>query len=67
VKAPRKVAYAIMMGTCVTLIVLAWSVVRLYSAPAAIIMSLVAMGIPPLAVIVGNQDTDHSDNTDQHQ
>jgi hypothetical protein len=63
----RKVAYAIMMGTCVTLIVLAWSVVRLYSTPAAVVMSLIAMVIPPLAAIVGNRDTDHSDNTDQHR
>jgi uncharacterized membrane protein len=62
----RKVAYAIMMGTCVTLIVLAWFVVRLYSTPAAIVMSLIAMVIPPFAAIVGNRDSDHSDNTDQH-
>jgi ABC-type transport system involved in cytochrome bd biosynthesis fused ATPase/permease subunit len=55
-----------MMGTCVTLIVLAWFVVRLYSTPAAIVMSLIAMVIPPFAAIVGNRDTDHSDNTDQH-
>ena len=42
------------MGTSVTLVVLAWWVVRRYSATAAIIMSVVAMTIPPIAVIVAN-------------
>jgi hypothetical protein len=42
------------MGTCVTLIVLAWSWVRLLSIPAAIIMSAVALCIPPVAAIVAN-------------
>jgi hypothetical protein len=56
-----------MMGCCVTLIVLAWFVVRIYSTPAAIVMSLIAMAIPPFAAVVGNRDIDHSDNTDQHR
>lgn len=42
------------MGTCLTLIVLAWTVVRLWSTAAAAIMSLVAMAIPPIAAIVAN-------------
>lgn len=44
-----------MMGTCLTLIILAWFVVRFYSTTAAIVMSAVAMVIPPFAAIVGNR------------
>ncbi|KAB2348886.1 DUF3099 domain-containing protein [Actinomadura rudentiformis] len=54
----RKLAYAIMMGTCLTLFVLAWSVVRLFSPPAAIAMSVVAMVIPPFAAVVANWNVD---------
>ena len=50
----RKTAYFTMMGTCLTLFVLAWGVVRFVSVPAAVVMSLVAALIPPAAVIVGN-------------
>jgi hypothetical protein len=42
------------MGTCVLLILLAWNVVRLWSVPAAVVMSVVAAVLPPAAVIVGN-------------
>jgi Protein of unknown function (DUF3099) len=50
----RKRAYFIMMGLCLVLIVLAWMVVYRYSIVAAVIMSVVALVIPPFAVIVGN-------------
>ena len=50
----RKRAYFIMMGVCVILIVLAWMVVYRYSIVAAVIMSVVALVIPPFAAIVGN-------------
>lgn len=43
-----------MMGTCLLLIVLAWNVVRLWSATAAVVMSVGAAVLPPAAVIVGN-------------
>jgi hypothetical protein len=43
------------MGTCLTLIITAWFVVRFYSTTAAIVMSVVAMFIPPVAAIVGNR------------
>ena len=43
------------MGVCLVLIVLAWNVVRLWSIPAAVGMSLVAMVIPPVAAIVANR------------
>ena len=51
----RKKAYFWLMGTCIVLIVLAWNVVRLWSTTAAVVMSVVAAVIPPIAVIVGNR------------
>jgi len=50
----RKKAYFWLMGTCLVLILLAWNVVRLWSTPAAVAMSVVAALLPPIAVIVGN-------------
>ncbi|GAA2452830.1 hypothetical protein GCM10010191_84090 [Actinomadura vinacea] len=57
----RKLAYGIMMGTCLTLFVLAWAVVRLFSPPLAIAMSVVAMIIPPFAAVVANWGIDRRD------
>jgi hypothetical protein len=51
----NKKAYFAMMGTCLALIILAWTVVRLFSTTAAVVMSVIAMVIPPFAVIVGNR------------
>jgi hypothetical protein len=51
----RQRAYFWLMGTCVVLILLAWNVVRLWSTTAAIVMSVVAALIPPIAAFVGNQ------------
>jgi hypothetical protein len=42
------------MGSCLVLILLAWNVVRLWSVPAAVVMSVVAAVIPPAAAIIGN-------------
>ncbi|MFJ5614152.1 DUF3099 domain-containing protein [Streptomyces sp. NPDC093221] len=53
--ARRRHWYFAMMGTCVVLFVMAWSVVRIWSVPAAIAMCLVAMVIPPVAAIVANR------------
>jgi DUF3099 family protein len=50
----RKKAYFWLMGTCLALILLAWNVVRLWSTTAAVVMSVIAALIPPIAVIVGN-------------
>ena len=50
----RKRAYFAMMGTCVLLIVLAWTLIWRYSVTAAVVMSAVALVIPPLAAIVAN-------------
>ena len=50
----RKPAYFWLMGLCILLIVLAWNVVRFWSVPAAVVMSVVAAVIPPTAAIVAN-------------
>ena len=50
----RRRAYFALMGTCVVLILLAWNVVRLWSTTAAVVMSVVAALLPPVAVFVGN-------------
>jgi hypothetical protein len=50
----RTRAYFIMMGVCLVLIVLAWTYIYRISTVAAVIMSVVALVIPPFAAIVGN-------------
>jgi hypothetical protein len=52
--------YFVMMGTCLALVALAWTVVRLYSVTAAIVMSVVAAVIPPIAVIFVNAGDESS-------
>lgn len=52
----RKKAYFWLMGTCIALILLAWNVVRFWSIPAAVAMSVVAAVIPPTAAIVANRN-----------
>jgi Mg/Co/Ni transporter MgtE len=51
---PRERAYLAMMGVCLLLIVLAWTLIWRYSTLAAVVMSAVALVIPPVAVIIGN-------------
>jgi lipopolysaccharide export LptBFGC system permease protein LptF len=51
----RHRTYFALMGTCVLLILLAWNVVRLWSTTAAVVMSVVAALLPPVAAFVGNQ------------
>ena len=46
--------YFVLMGVCLALFVLSWAVVDRYSVLAAVIMSAVALVIPPLAAIVAN-------------
>jgi formate hydrogenlyase subunit 4 len=50
----RKRGYFVLMGLCLALFILAWAVVRNYSTTAAIIMSAVAVLIPPVAAMVAN-------------
>ncbi len=56
----RDRAYFVMMGVSLLLFIGAWSIVRLYSVTAAIIMSCVALVIPPLAAIVANAGDESS-------
>jgi hypothetical protein len=49
-----KTVYFIMMGTCLLLCAIAWTVVYRYSTPGAIAMSAVALVIPPVAAIIAN-------------
>ncbi|ETK31431.1 DUF3099 domain-containing protein [Microbispora sp. ATCC PTA-5024] len=51
----RKRTYLMMMGVCLTLFVLAGTVVRLFSTTLALVMFAVALVIPPLAVIIANR------------
>ena len=46
--------YFVLMGICIGLFVLSWAVVDRYSVLAAVIMSGVALAIPPFAAIIAN-------------
>jgi ABC-type transport system involved in cytochrome bd biosynthesis fused ATPase/permease subunit len=46
--------YLVLMAVCLALFVLAWALVRLYSVTAAVVMTVVALVIPPIAVIIAN-------------
>jgi hypothetical protein len=49
-----KRVYLALMTVCIGLFVLSWAVLDRYSRTAAIIVSVVALVIPPFAVIVAN-------------
>jgi hypothetical protein len=51
-----RATYFWLMGTCVALIVLAWNVVRFWSIPVAVGMSVVAAVIPPVAAMLAGRD-----------
>ena len=46
--------YLLLMTICIGLFVLSWAVVDRYSTTAAVIVSVVALVIPPFAVIIAN-------------
>lgn len=50
----RKRAYFALMGGVLVLIVLAWTLIWRYSVTAAVIMSAVALCVPPFAAIIAN-------------
>jgi hypothetical protein len=56
----RNRAYFLLMGLCLTLVTVSWTIVRLYSVTAAVVISVVAMVIPPIAVIVANAGDESS-------
>lgn len=49
-----KGVYFAMMGTCMSLCLIAWVVVSRYSTVAAVVMSVVALVIPPFAAMIAN-------------
>jgi CHASE2 domain-containing sensor protein len=61
----RRRNYFWLMGVCIGLIVLAWNVVRLFSVPLAIAMSVVAAVIPPAAAIIANWTSPVMDGKDR--
>ncbi len=46
--------YFALMTTCIGLFVLSWAVLDRYSTIAAVVVTLVALAIPPFAVIIAN-------------
>ncbi len=50
----RNRVYFALMALCLGLFISAWAVVRLYSVTAAVVMTVVALAIPPIAVIIAN-------------
>lgn len=50
----RDRAYFVLMGGCIVAVILAWTVVRLYSVTAAIVISVCVGLVPPIAAIVAN-------------
>jgi hypothetical protein len=46
--------YLALMSVCIGLFVLSWAVVDRYSTTAAIVLSAIALVIPPFAVIIAN-------------
>jgi hypothetical protein len=50
----RQRRYLLLMATCLGLLLVSWVFVRLVSVPAAVVLTLIAMVIPPLAALIGN-------------
>ena len=50
----RRRLYFAVMVPCLTLIIVAWAIVAFFSTTAAIIMSVIAMVLPPAASIMAN-------------
>ena len=46
--------YFVLMTVCIGLFVLSWAVLDRYSVVAAVIVSVVALAIPPFAAIIAN-------------
>jgi hypothetical protein len=56
----RNRAYFALMGGCIVAVILAWTVVRLYSVAAAIGISVAVGLVPPIAAIVANAGDESS-------
>ncbi|GII59801.1 hypothetical protein Pth03_81900 [Planotetraspora thailandica] len=51
----RRRIYFALMGTCLLLFLLSGTVIARFSGPAAVAVAIVALAIPPFAVIVANR------------
>ena len=56
----RNRLYFVLMGSCLVLVAASWTVIRIYSVVAAVVISVVAMVIPPIAVIIANAGDESS-------
>jgi hypothetical protein len=54
----RKRIYLTMMGICGLLYLASWTIIASFSTTWAVIVSLVASVIPPVAVIIANRGAD---------
>jgi hypothetical protein len=66
----RNRAYFVLMGGCIVAVILAWTVVRLFSVPAAIGISVAVGLVPPVAAMVanaGDESSRHQDDSSRHQ
>lgn len=59
-KLTRNRAYFLLMGGCIAVVILAWTVVRLFSVTAAIVLSVVVGIVPPVAAMVANAGDESS-------
>jgi Protein of unknown function (DUF3099) len=59
----RNRVYFILMGGCVTAVILAWTVVRIFSVTAAVVISVAVGIVPPVAAIIANA----GDESSRHQ
>jgi hypothetical protein len=59
----RNRIYFWLMGGCIAAVVLAWTVVRLFSVTAAVVISVIVGLVPPIAAIIANA----GDESSRHQ
>jgi hypothetical protein len=59
----RNRLYFILMGGCIAAVILAWTVVRLFSVTAAVVISVAVGIVPPIAAIIANA----GDESSRHQ
>jgi hypothetical protein len=61
----RNRVYFVLMGGCITAVILAWTVVRIFSVTAAIVISVAVGLVPPIAAIVANAGDESSRGSNQ--
>jgi len=59
----RNRVYFILMGGCVAAVILAWTVVRIFSVTAAVVISVAVGIVPTVAAIIANA----GDESSRHQ